>query len=108
MPALFQATAEVEDFDRFRSAIEWVRASVSHPPGFVSMRVFRDAAEANRVTIVEEWVDAEAFMDSLRTQGPTAGPEFLARVGIPQEAFTSTLWTAAGVAAIDVDRSEAR
>ncbi len=101
MGAIFQATAEVPDFERFRAAIEWIRHGVEHPDGFVSLRVLRDTTNPRRVTLVEEWTDTDAFFTSLREQGPTAGPEFIARAGVRVEDFDSTLWTSTEVAAIE-------
>lgn len=108
MSAFFQVTADVADVERYRAAIEWIRESVAHPPGFISMRFLSDAARPERMTILEEWAGADAFMASLREQGPTAGPEFLQRVGIPQEEFSSALWTPSGITTIEAEHPEAR
>ena len=100
MGALFQASAEVKDWDRFRSAIDWLRQGVGHPDGFISLRVFRDTADSSRVTIVEEWSTEQAFRTSLRESGPTAGKEFASRAGVEATDFQMVLWGSADVAPI--------
>jgi hypothetical protein len=95
--AIFQATAEIDDLDRFFSAVEWLRDGVEHPEGFVSLRVFQDQSRPRRVTLIEEWTQSDAFLISLRRMGPSAGPEFLARAGITVDQFESCLWTLADV-----------
>ena len=100
MGVIFQATAEVTDFEQFRTAVEWLQHGVVHPSGFVSLRVLRDSGHASRITLMEEWTDADAFWTSLRSQGPTAGKEFIDRAGIEVDAFETTLWASTDVAEI--------
>jgi hypothetical protein len=91
----------VQDFGRFHAAIEWIRLEVEQPAGFVSLRVFRDRINPARITLLEEWTDVEALFTSLRDQGRTAGPDFVARAGVRVEDFESALWTSTLVAAIE-------
>jgi len=89
---LLQATTVIEDFARLESGLAWLKSEVGHADGLVSLRIFRDQNDATKVTMLEEWEDADAFGRSFETYSTEQRGEFLARLGLTSDQFERGFW----------------
>jgi quinol monooxygenase YgiN len=97
MTFLLQATTTVEDFSKLEEGLAWLAAEVGHADGLISLRVFRDQLQPERVTMLEEWDDVGAFERSFATYSLEQRAEFLARIGLTSEQFERGLWLETGL-----------
>jgi quinol monooxygenase YgiN len=89
---MYQAVAKVDDFERFKDALEWLHAEIEIPPELVAYRVFRDQQDAARITILEEWTSADAFMAAYQQYSGETREEFGRRAGVDLDAMERSLW----------------
>lgn len=92
MSMMFQAVAKVDDFEAFKNALEWLHAEIEVPAELIAFRVFRDQQDPARITILEEWESAEAFMAAYQQYSEATRQEFGRRAGVDLDAMDRTLW----------------
>jgi quinol monooxygenase YgiN len=92
---LLQATTTIEDFQRLEDGLAWLKDEVGHTDGLVSLRIFRAQDDPTRVTMLEEWKDADAFARSFAAYSVEQRGQFLARLGLTAEQFERGFWVEA-------------
>jgi quinol monooxygenase YgiN len=101
---MLQASAEVPDYARFKTALEWLLSQIEHPEGFVSLEVFQAADNPNRVTFFERWQSMEAFQAAVAQYDTDQRSEFLSRAGIDPETFPRELWLESDMPVVTAER----
>lgn len=92
MSFMYQAVTKVDDFEAFKDALEWLHREIDVPAELIAFRVFRDQQDPARVTILEEWESADAFMTAYQHYSESTRREFGKRAGVDLDAMERTLW----------------